>query len=308
MFANTRFNITPILDYADAVAREAEIKPIRGTDIKPLGVRRNKHIRITKDPDGAVVCVFYQTEVVTFTPKGDIVIYTGSWHTNSTVNFLNSVLGLGYYNHQYWQGFYLFNRCIWVRDASGHSYPVKKYNMVFYRNGTWPLHPKEEPAYVVHVLNKAGITNVRARYKDFETYLNNMMKLRIDERGRVAYSHEEMKEMFGSIKMGVGKNNEPYYMPALPVSLSVPSHHTRQEDWEKFQMLIDRCGDEDKTQDYYKAMLWVLASSGSGAMASTVKDIFDRAILRIHRDECFKTKQVPITHKARKDLYGHFFR
>jgi hypothetical protein len=47
-------NIKPIFTYAEACEREAGIKPIRGTDIKPLGPRNHKQMQIVKNADGSV--------------------------------------------------------------------------------------------------------------------------------------------------------------------------------------------------------------------------------------------------------------
>ena len=311
MFRNTRFNIVPILDYQDAVAREASIKPIRGTEIKPLGLRKNKHIRITKDPDGAIVCCFYQTEVVTFVPDGDIIIQINGWHTNSTVNALNSILGLGYFG-RLWTGFYVHDRTVWLRDGNGETYPITHSNMHFIRKRDWPLYPKEKPSYEVHVLNRQGVTSVRTRYKDFENYLTNMMKLRADERGKVQFSEQELFDMFGKTVLGTLGNGVEHYIPNTPTRLHVPQRFYDANCWPHFQSLISTQDGEDKTTDYYKASLWLFASTSwdgqSGkVIPERVREVFDRAILYLHRDECFKAKQVPITDKARKDRYGDFF-
>lgn len=112
-------NITdlPVLhSYAEALAHYESITPIRGSkNLRPICTthngRRKKHMQIIKTtypkalgwaatPQGAidaVACRLYDTDVVTFTSNGDIIIDNGGYATNSTHSF---IVGIMTYAHR----------------------------------------------------------------------------------------------------------------------------------------------------------------------------------------------------------------
>ena len=98
-------NIQPINNYKDAEERYNSIKPIRGNadDIRPLGTRRYKHIRIEKHngfggSEGVqtIYCVvLYDTRILTFYPDNTKLLHNGGWGTGTTQGVLNEVLPYG---------------------------------------------------------------------------------------------------------------------------------------------------------------------------------------------------------------------
>ena len=90
MFGTNNRDVPRLLDYAEAVAHEASIKPIRNRspEIKPIGDRRNQHKIIRKNPDGSIACRLYRTDVVTFHPDGRIEVRWGGYVTQTTRSFI----------------------------------------------------------------------------------------------------------------------------------------------------------------------------------------------------------------------------
>lgn len=87
-------DIRSVRDYAEAVALEARIKPIRGRDIKPLTRNRRKTYMNVRKEDEIVKFRLYSTDVVQFHPDGRIEVTTGMWATTSTRVFISVVLGV----------------------------------------------------------------------------------------------------------------------------------------------------------------------------------------------------------------------
>lgn len=78
-----------ISSYAGAKRVYESIRPIRGTNIRPLGYR-SKHNSsvIEKDGDNYIIKL-YHTDVVTYRPDGSVVLRTGGWHTQSTAQAID---------------------------------------------------------------------------------------------------------------------------------------------------------------------------------------------------------------------------
>lgn len=80
-----------IKSYADAQRVYESIKPVRGTDIRPLGYRsKHNSARIDKWGDDYSIHL-YATEVVTYRPDGSVRLQTGGWHTQSTAQAINEM-------------------------------------------------------------------------------------------------------------------------------------------------------------------------------------------------------------------------
>ena len=84
-----------LLNYEEALAYYNSIKPIRGSDIRPIcetaNGRRKKHMQIIKRED-AVLCRLHDTDLLEFHSNGNIFITTGGWSTQSSLQFINALL------------------------------------------------------------------------------------------------------------------------------------------------------------------------------------------------------------------------
>ena len=296
MFQRASFNIECIRDYARACESEAGIKPIRGTTLKPLGPRRHKEMQILKQPNEDIVCRLYQTDVVTYKPNGDIVVQVGGWASPTTTAFMMNVLG----NH-FWQ----FDNQVWVsarteEQGEDKSFPLlTQGDNVFRRIRSGDLLLTNPQMCKAHKINREGANNVRKRYKSFRDYIDRMVRLRAVN-GKVDINREELKAMFSTDERLV-----------MPPHLSISRGRAiPKERLAEFQQLIEDHGVADKTQDFYRAFLWLVHSidlnrrwRGSD-LALIIKQL-DEVTFYMHRGEAF----VETEHfgEQKKDSYAKFF-
>ena len=296
MFQRASFNIECIRDYARACESEAGIKPIRGTTLKPLGPRRHKEMQILKQPNEDIVCRLYQTDVVTYKPNGDIVVQVGGWASPTTTAFMMNVLG----NH-FWQ----FDNQVWVsarteEQGEDKSFPLlTQGDNVFRRIRSGDLLLTNPQSCKTHKINREGANNVRKRYKSFRDYIDRMVRLRAVN-GKVDINREELKAMFSTDERLV-----------MPPHLSISrGRGIPKERLAEFQQLIEDHGVADKTQDFYRAFLWLVHSidlnrrwRGSD-LALIIKQL-DEVTFYMHRGEAF----VETEHfgEQKKDSYAKFF-
>lgn len=300
MFQRASFNIECIRDYARACESEARIKPIRGTTLKPLGPRRHKEMQILKQPNEDIVCRLYQTDVVTYKPNGDIVVQVGGWASPTTTAFMMNVLG----NH-FWQ----FDNQVWVRarteeQGEDKSFPLlTQGDNVFRRSRSGGLLLTNPQSCKTHKINREGANNVRKRYESFRNYIDRMFRLRAVN-GLMEVGLEEIRTMFSN-------GETPLNSLVMPPLLRVDSGRvTPKERLAEFQQLIEDHGVADKTQDFYRAFLWLVHSidlnrrwRGSD-LALIIKQL-DEVTFYMHRGEAF----VETEHfgEQKKDSYAKFF-
>jgi hypothetical protein len=301
------FGVKPIYTYEEAVQREASIPPIRGDAdaTKPLGIRRNKHIRIVKNEDGSIGCIHYRTEIVRFKPDGEIVVRLGGWASNSTTALLSFLLD---------ESFYIFDKQVWCRTLTEtkevKEFPLSSHGETKFRRAGHALQIIQPPIHKIHHIRRKGLNNVRARYADFRNYIDRTMRLRIETEAKIAkFSNEEFSEIFGEVGSSEGRPIKG--LPVFPTPLwKRDYYHCEERHYTKFKALITKEGDEDKTLDYYKAMLWLAAGIEgyrSRGWAST-EDLLlhlDHVLMYLHRDEVFK--EIPVFGEAKKDSYKNFF-
>ena len=94
-------DIPALSTYEQALEHHDSIKPIRGTNIRPIiktpNGRRRKHLQILKQSDGSIACRLYNTNVLTYYPGGEIHFTNGGYATPSTHQFATELLqGSGY--------------------------------------------------------------------------------------------------------------------------------------------------------------------------------------------------------------------
>lgn len=100
-FANLN-HLPRIPSYQEAAFRFNNIKPIRGTNIRPLGNRRSKHYAIQKHDDN-YVCMLYGHSVLTFSKdeEGSTIykINLCGYDTQTTRRFVSRILDTGCYSY-----------------------------------------------------------------------------------------------------------------------------------------------------------------------------------------------------------------
>lgn len=288
--------IVQINDYATALKRWEETKPIRGreVDTRPLGHRRNDYYLINFLPEGAVECILYKTPVVTFYENGEVRIQTGGWPTQSTCSFIQEVLGI----HSY-----IFNYKLCV-GFNYKDYVVPSGGMTIKRNHNWVYEPVNPEPVVVHNLNRKGANNVRAIYKPFKTYLSSMCRLKGDS----IYPEEDYFQVFGKCKYGT---------PDVS-SLDRDSYDGWGNEVKKFFKLVSDTNEETQNDSFYKALLIVARSYGKTKWGADKTEgyvlfekpalkAFDKLVIGFHRSETLDEK-VLSDGEIKKDPYGEYFR
>ena len=100
-FANLN-HLPRIPSYQEAAFRFNNIKPIRGSNIRPLGNRRSKHYAIQKHDDN-YVCMLYGHSVLTFSKdeEGSTIykINLCGYDTQTTRRFVSRILDTGCYSY-----------------------------------------------------------------------------------------------------------------------------------------------------------------------------------------------------------------
>lgn len=168
-------HVPTIRDYAQAKKIHDSIKPLRGRnpEKRPLGQRRDADtysIRI--NAAGDVECVLYQTPVVTFKQDGTVLLYTGGYNTTSTNQFISEVLGFGAYRQ--------CKHMIITPNFSSEKHVIVG-DKVLLRPTTslgrrWDVEQAEK--LYGYRMDRAQANSVMARYADFVSYFNGMVKVR----------------------------------------------------------------------------------------------------------------------------------
>jgi len=100
---STLHNLPRIDSYTSAVRVYHNIKPIRGTEIRPLGNRRAKHYAIDVVGED-VVCKLYGHPVITFGRdeygRGMVTVNMSGYDTVTTRGFISRILGTDCYSHK----------------------------------------------------------------------------------------------------------------------------------------------------------------------------------------------------------------
>ena len=232
-------HVPSIYTYAQAKQIHDNIVPIRGRgkDTKPLGQRRDGdtyHIRMNGED---VECVLYKTPVVTFHPDDTITVSTDNWNTVSTHQFIWAITGCNCYG----------SRGKTVIKIGDKEYVINE-SMKLRHNGggalKWEVLTKEEQYDWAIDRQKANI--VRAKYKEFITFVNGGLKLRTIDTDAV-FSTKELSEQFGehTLPWGTKAVNDTEFNQ---VALKNSQHAVR------FMNLIK---EEGNYENYYKAMLMV---------------------------------------------------
>ena len=175
-----------IRNYDQAVACEANIKPIRGKpDCKPLGERRKTWMTIRKQsvegqelPD--IVVRLHSSDIVSFKPGGHIHVSNGGWASTTTHDVMQAVLGVSVTTHQ---------NSTWVQTTAGWM-PLRKAHArdgavveenIFWRDADGPLSAVNINYPTITRVNKTEANIVRKAYAPFRKYMHGLIKLRDHE-------------------------------------------------------------------------------------------------------------------------------
>lgn len=294
--------IMHIRSFIQARDRYDSIKPIRGRPdetIRPLSDRGavdtysiRKH-----ESQGQVryECWMYRTPVVTYFENGNITFELGNWPSASTRTFIAEVTGFS----------------CGVKDGTSYiSLPMGK--VVMPSNGPTTVRRSYDGARwelvcsikVTEVqLQRKEANNVRARYKEFSAYVNNMIKLRAET---LTYANMQV------LRVDITEFDE--HLHVLP-GWQLPWRELRAkksvgagyaEVNKVFFALINPDQPEHcKIHNFYTAFLYLIAAvhnigsfsnftSKFSIPVETVTNALKEVMYKYHSDEVFKVVELPV--------------
>jgi hypothetical protein len=162
-----------VFSFYDVELRYERTKPIRekdrGTqrDIRPLGVRTNKHMRIEKIDADTYVCVFYSTNCVTYYRDGSVKFDVGGWSTMATAGFIDHCSPLGWQSVRSQQVIHMHHR------GSNMSYIIGSQGLTIDKDGAvsgMDIPTKQK-------VNRALTNEKRKAYKPFLEFARGVMEV-----------------------------------------------------------------------------------------------------------------------------------
>ena len=177
----TVMNVPRVETYALAKNLFDSIKPIRGRspEIRPLGNRRDADSYWVRMNGEDVEFMLYKSAVITYKPDGGVVLTPDTYSTVSTHQFFDRVLGVDARASRQ-------NSVIGLLNKKGevvNRYTVRGKDTLTLRldkSGNWQCVEGAKAQFAWH-LNRQKAGEVRARYKEFITYLKGMVSLRTEE-------------------------------------------------------------------------------------------------------------------------------
>ena len=291
--------IPKIDNYEQALKLWTDTLPIRRrkTDDRPLGHRRNTWYLINKGEDDKIECKMYGTPLVTFHKDGRVEISNYAYNTTSTPNFIWDVTRSEI-------NAYVFDHSVVIGTKDGLEQRLGRGgSLVLKRGDNGNYHFLDHKPEVTHTINRANAKAIRAKHVDFMQYVDNMAKLR----GTEPYTRNELQNQLG---------NELYNMD-LGRMRYINHHHSDADaiidNIKKFKAWVT-ASDEDRFENYYKAMLIMAHSFGkydwhnNGFVLhidSMLRD-FDKVLMGLYRDEYFDANTTP-NGCAKRDTYRAYY-
>jgi len=287
----------PHLPYYERAAEwEAKVIPIRGRspEVKPLGRRNQSHHAISRDAAGVITISRGRDPLFAYRPDGSILVHGPRWSQKAVeCEIIGEVLGFITKSE---------HNQIWVEciaDGVSGWYPLRKGIENIFTRAAHSLPTFVNPNFLTtHVINRAGMKEVRRRYKPFLAYTTAMLKLRREETtpgqrnfDRNTISEDEYGEIFGWNERGPGTRWAK--MPNAPGSWAFSLFDAQQ----LAALMLS-----DVPADQYRAFLWLLPHRVL-ISPNAAKAVVEKVLLKAHPEEVL----LPRMHKdgkRRKDAYA----
>lgn len=286
-------NAFPLLDtYMKALTHENNVKPIRGTEMKPIHLRDRKYMQIKTLSNGDVVYFNSWNDggapdsasdyVVKWKENGEIHVQAPMY--NCVYEQLTSLLGINFFRQA---------NALWVQ-----TYTPLKLRPAFtqdpsifkWRDGR--LEYTNPPPITQKAINRGVAKAVRSKYKRVYDYLRGMSKVHEPE-----YTYAEFAETFNVEVLDGLPNywNVARFVPRIALEHSLSQQDdivemvslANEGDLEISHKLLLICAWANGTRSYYSSAHPVACEPQKLVKA------FDDFVLRIHREEVFYDKEVP---------------
>lgn len=173
MFGRTNLpdNLPRLYNYGDAVKRYDSTTPLMtGYDkgLIPLGnnrrYKRSQMLKVETKRGNAIICRYWKHNAITFYEDGMVHFDIGSWHTPTTLMFLEGVFGRKFRRHK-GKIYYMYDSC---------------YYHLSHVEGLWltPSGAPHEPLpEFAHELDRKKWNAIKKRVKPFTDYAVDMVKV-----------------------------------------------------------------------------------------------------------------------------------
>jgi hypothetical protein len=308
-------NIEIISGYKQAEERYNSIKPLRGNsdDIRPLGTRRYKHIRIERHnglggSEGVqtVYCVvLYKTRILTFYPDDTKLLHNGGWATNTTQGVLNEVLpyGLSITTPR--------NMRLQI-SRNGHAGTYKLPSDGLKLDANWlPVNSEQEATYRI---NRKKNKEVMGQYADFLAWAKGYLSLKDNVIGA-----EEHNEFIAS----VGGDRSDLMVGSVILANSWTGYdkerHAKRLKLRTHLLDLMRSTDDDnKYERYIQAINFCARTSGKNYFHYTNSslthqhyehyelhlDAVKKLIFKLHMPEVIEEIKLPAGKAAPRNSYA----
>ena len=254
-------DIPSLSSHAEALAHWERVKPIRGRrdDERPIGDRRKSHMQISRNLD-TVICVLYDTNVITFHPDDTITICVPEeWRSNTTAQFIGAVLR----NHVQSVGIRDNDAVITLRDwGSFRLGKVTRFKLV--PNGLVLL--EGNIVRNVYTVNRKVLNTARKSIGAYLTYQRGSHKVR-----EGLYSFDEMKLLYdflvehkqieASFPFDTFVASNRHWTLDLPMMGNWARTQKHIGEWHERAKLALNLMREGSHEDWYAVSLWLVASS-----------------------------------------------
>lgn len=294
----TNKQIKPIENYEEAEERYNSIKPLRGNsdDIRPLGPRRYKHIRIEKHnmlggEDGlqTVYCVvLYTTRLITYYPDNSMKIQNGGWATHTTQGVFNEVLPYGLLM----RGCKTMRLEIKVGGVDG-LYLLPKEGLMLSANHI-PQNSTQEKTYRV---NRTKNKEVMRQYSDFMAWVKGYLSLREN-----TFSANEAQDVLKN-QSALWKNN--MFNPNTWFG-DVPTKIAARQAL--LNMMVNN-DNEDKYEKFIQATMVFSLMLGNPIWRSNINnriltlDNIKKGMIKLHAPEIIEEIALPVGKAANRSPY-----
>lgn len=187
-----------INNYTEALRRYESTVPIRrGADagLVPLGDnrrhKRSQMLKVETKEGNAIVCRYWRHNVITFYENGQMHFDIGSWHSPTTMMFLQDVLGRRTFTRHKGKIYYVYGG----DDANNFYYLDPVHGLRVNPDGS----PHEPLPEVAHELDRAKWNGMRKRLKPFVDYTLDMLKIAEPRSGaELVQDFRKLHEQYGT--------------------------------------------------------------------------------------------------------------
>ena len=299
--------------FAEAHDAYHDIKPVRGSNVRPIGARRNTQYQVTRkavhptDEGGVTTYNYcaklYETDLITYYPDNTVEIAMGSWTSALSMDFIGTVLGIRAWRTR--------GNCVF--EINGMPYTIKGREQTLKLRATQTGYEvADSPKHKQWVVNRTAAKEVRASVSEFTGYLKAFVNLREEEYTRWYRVHQVIKFHVNELAETLGTLTRHRHDPlnsfeCVDIRPYYHLHHRGSPNQQAFydQIKNDQ-PEEGKTLNFYKAALGLFAGQRHSIAVTTAEelnitehetkgylDLLDEILFKLFASKVFMARDVP---------------